>query len=60
VLPEAFEKSPSLKAFFKITALSSDGAGKRFVSMVEANDYPFYGFQFHPEVQHLAVIETSI
>jgi gamma-glutamyl hydrolase len=35
--------------FFKVTAKAVDDNGKEFIAAMEANDYPIYTVQYHPE-----------
>lgn len=35
--------------FFKLTAIGADDNGKEFIAGLEANDYPIYTVQYHPE-----------
>ena len=49
ITPEVFETNESLSKLFKVLGYSTDRKGKRFVAMVEARGYPFFGVQFHPE-----------
>ena len=42
-------KTPSLANFYKILSTNKDLQGVEFVSTIEANNYPIYGTQWHPE-----------
>ncbi|DAZ97383.1 TPA: hypothetical protein N0F65_003406 [Lagenidium giganteum] len=44
-----FNSFPKLTDFYKVLSTNEDTQGRRFVSAIEAKDYPFYGIQFHPE-----------
>jgi len=44
-----YEAFPALKDFFKVTGLGKDTDGKIYFNSVEANDYPIFAVQFHPE-----------
>jgi gamma-glutamyl hydrolase len=49
-LTSTVEKSGSeLHKFFSVLASNSDAVGTKFVSLIEAHNYPFYGAQFHGE-----------
>jgi gamma-glutamyl hydrolase len=48
VTPEMFNKSMDTRCW-KITALSRDSIGKKFVAAAESTCRPYYGVQFHPE-----------
>lgn len=45
----SLERAPQLKEFYKPLAYSRDKLGKEFIAIFEANQFPFYGVQFHPE-----------
>lgn len=47
--PEKFKKSKQLNRLYNIVSWNYDRKGKKFVSTIEAKDYPFYGVQWHPE-----------
>lgn len=38
-----------LKGFYRPLSYSVDKSGNRFIAILEAKNYPFYGVQFHPE-----------
>ncbi len=48
--PATFNRNPKLKAFFTIVSDNYDRQGLPFISIIEAKHYPFYGVQWHPEV----------
>jgi len=45
---DVFEKD-EVKQRFEILATSKDRKGKEFVSVYQGKEFPFFGFQFHPE-----------
>ena len=45
-----FMSTPTLSASFRIISTSRDRKGTEYVSMVEGRSLPFYGSQFHPEL----------
>lgn len=48
--PEKFKKNQKLNDFFRIVSTSPSEQGDfEFVSSIEGRQYPFYGFQHHPE-----------
>jgi len=47
--PRTFSKNPGIDSFYRIISTSRDRQGVVFVSTMEARNYPFYGFQWHPE-----------
>lgn len=47
--PEDYAKNPNLRSFYKVLSTNKDRNGKEFVSTIEANRYPIYGTQWHPE-----------
>eukprot|EP00357_Protocruzia_adherens_P037013 CAMPEP_0115031240 /NCGR_PEP_ID=MMETSP0216-20121206/38411_1 /TAXON_ID=223996 /ORGANISM="Protocruzia adherens, Strain Boccale" /LENGTH=330 /DNA_ID=CAMNT_0002408843 /DNA_START=32 /DNA_END=1024 /DNA_ORIENTATION=- len=49
VMESHFDKSESLKAFWTPITTSSGPDGHVYINHMEAKDYPFYGFQYHPE-----------
>ena len=49
VSPYKFKKCKQLSLLYKIISWNYDRKGKRFISTIEANKYPFYGVQWHPE-----------
>ena len=53
--PEKFHASQASK-FYGITGLSKNGSSAQagavsYIAAIEAKDYPFFGVQFHPEIQ---------
>ena len=46
---DTFLKNKNISSFYKIISTSKDRTGLEFVSTIEAINYPFYGFQWHPE-----------
>jgi gamma-glutamyl hydrolase len=42
--------SGDLQSFWKVAATTTTETEEVFVSMIEAEDHPFYGVQFRPEV----------
>lgn len=45
-----FHSNSRLTETYKVLSLSkSEDESISFISMIEGNEYPFYGFQFHPE-----------
>ena len=49
VSPYKFKKCKQLSLLYKIISWNYDRKGRRFISTIEANKYPFYGVQWHPE-----------
>lgn len=49
ISPQLFASTSSLQSFYSILSTNFDRKGKEFVSSMEANKYPFYGVQWHPE-----------
>ncbi|XP_041474547.1 gamma-glutamyl hydrolase A-like [Lytechinus variegatus] len=47
--PTNFTRFTALSSFFQVLSTNVDLNGVRFISTVEAYDYPFYGTQWHPE-----------
>uniref|UniRef100_A0A8C7YXB7 folate gamma-glutamyl hydrolase n=1 Tax=Oryzias sinensis TaxID=183150 RepID=A0A8C7YXB7_9TELE len=43
-----YSKNAKLKRFYRVLSINSDGR-KEFISTMEANRYPFYAVQWHPE-----------
>ncbi|XP_023280317.1 gamma-glutamyl hydrolase-like, partial [Seriola lalandi dorsalis] len=43
-----YSRNAKLKRFYKILSTNNDGK-KEFISTMEANRYPFYAVQWHPE-----------
>lgn len=43
-----YSRNAKLRRFYKILSTNSDGK-KEFISTMEANHYPFYAVQWHPE-----------
>lgn len=48
-LTDAGLQEAGLTDFYRPLAYSEDTLGKRFITIFEAINYPFYGVQFHPE-----------
>jgi gamma-glutamyl hydrolase len=42
-------KGSKLHDYFSVVASNTDADGTKFVSLIEARDFPFYGSQFHGE-----------
>jgi gamma-glutamyl hydrolase len=49
ISPEEFDANRGISEFYKNVGNSTDRKGKKFVAIIEAHDYPFYGVQWHPE-----------
>jgi gamma-glutamyl hydrolase len=49
ISPEEFDANRGIAEFYKNVGNSTDRNGKKFVAIIEAHDYPFYGVQWHPE-----------
>tara|TARA_B100000925_G_scaffold285285_1_gene261415 strand:- start:893 stop:1825 length:933 start_codon:yes stop_codon:yes gene_type:complete len=49
ISPEKFNRSKLLRNFYNIVSYNYDRKGNKFVSTIEAKEYPFYGVQWHPE-----------
>ena len=45
-----FNRSAALRRTFRILSTCHDRAGKEYISMVEGRTLPFYGTQFHPDM----------
>jgi len=45
-----FNKNAALRSSFRILSTCHDRTGKEYISMVEGRDLPFYGTQFHPDM----------
>eukprot|EP00826_Nyctotherus_ovalis_P059629 TRINITY_DN8309_c0_g3_i4.p1 TRINITY_DN8309_c0_g3~~TRINITY_DN8309_c0_g3_i4.p1 ORF type:complete len:312 (+),score=90.04 TRINITY_DN8309_c0_g3_i4:194-1129(+) len=51
-----FARHRTLRDFFRIISYSMDKDGKRmFISAMEGKKYPFYGTQFHPELNQYSM-----
>lgn len=49
VTPTTFFTNPLLPGFFNILSTNKDRVGKKFLSTIEAKDYPIRAVQWHPE-----------
>ena len=49
ISPATFAANRRLATFFKPLATATDRRGRRFIAVIEARRYPFFGVQFHPE-----------
>ncbi|ESR55630.1 hypothetical protein CICLE_v10022857mg [Citrus x clementina] len=49
ISPERMQENLDLSKFFRILTTSEDIYNKVYVSTVQAYNYPFTGFQWHPE-----------
>eukprot|EP00466_Bigelowiella_natans_P008780 jgi/Bigna1/55007/estExt_Genewise1Plus.C_480036 len=49
VTPDEFGAGTKLGKFFSVLSTNRDSKGHEFVSSIEANSYPIYGTQWHPE-----------
>ena len=49
ITPENFYSTVSLRTFFHALCISQDRKGQSFVSMIESQQFPIYGTQWHPE-----------
>ncbi|KAF2070281.1 hypothetical protein CYY_008400 [Polysphondylium violaceum] len=47
--PETFANSSTLTSFYRVISDNVDRAGLKFISTIEAYNYPIYGTQWHPE-----------
>lgn len=50
VTVETFQKNEKLSSFFSVLSTNLAENGVHFVSTIEGKRYPFYGVQWHPEV----------
>ncbi|KAG9416019.1 hypothetical protein AC1031_000417 [Aphanomyces cochlioides] len=50
ILLDHFTAYPALNSFFQALATSKDRRGRQYVDAIEARYFPFYGVQFHPEM----------
>lgn len=50
VTVKTFQKNMKLTSFFSILSTNEAENGAHFVSTIEGKTYPFYGVQWHPEV----------
>uniref|UniRef100_A0A3Q3R4I2 folate gamma-glutamyl hydrolase n=2 Tax=Monopterus albus TaxID=43700 RepID=A0A3Q3R4I2_MONAL len=50
VTVETFQENEKLKNFFSVLSTNVAENGAHFVSTIEGKKYPFYGVQWHPEV----------
>ncbi|XP_067673155.1 gamma-glutamyl hydrolase-like [Haliotis asinina] len=46
---QTYNKSASLRHFFRVLSTNRDTNGQLYISTAEAYHYPFYGTQWHPE-----------
>ena len=51
ISPKRFYSNPALVSIFNVLSTTVDRKGKEYVSMIEARNLPFYGTQFHPEME---------
>lgn len=47
---QTFQENEKLQSFFSVLSTNVAANGAHFISTVEAKRYPFYGVQWHPEV----------
>lgn len=50
VTVKAFQENEKLSSFFSLLSTNTAENGAQFVSTIEGKRYPFYGVQWHPEV----------
>ncbi len=50
ITPQRFKKTKKLKHIYNILATGIDKDNRIFIEAVKSSKYPFYGFQFHPEL----------
>jgi len=50
ISPKKFVNNKNLNDFFNIIGTSKDLNNKEFIAIIEGKKYPFYGVQWHPEV----------
>ena len=48
ILADTFNQNTKLKDFWTITATATTTSNETFAAALEAKNYPFYVFQFHP------------
>ncbi|XP_047440001.1 zgc:171566 [Mugil cephalus] len=53
-----YSRNAKLKRFYKVLSTNTDGK-KEFISTMEANRYPFYAVQWHPEKSPFEWIQKS-
>jgi gamma-glutamyl hydrolase len=49
IATDTFQRNAKLSSFFDILSVDTDNNNHEFVSTIQAKNYPFYGFQWHPE-----------
>ncbi|XP_026455256.1 gamma-glutamyl hydrolase 2-like [Papaver somniferum] len=49
VSPERFQENSALCSFFRVVTTCTDEDNQKYVSTVQAHDYPITGVQWHPE-----------
>eukprot|EP00163_Fabomonas_tropica_P014128 TRINITY_DN257_c0_g2_i1.p1 TRINITY_DN257_c0_g2~~TRINITY_DN257_c0_g2_i1.p1 ORF type:complete len:372 (+),score=77.82 TRINITY_DN257_c0_g2_i1:159-1274(+) len=49
VTTDTYGQNSKLQAFYKVVSTNTDRQGLEFVSTFEANNYPIWGYQWHPE-----------
>ena len=49
ITPYKFARNKKVNKFFKNVGTSKDRKGREFIAIIEGNNYPFYGVQWHPE-----------
>ena len=49
IFTEHFQQTTALTSFFSLLSTNKDRKGINFVSTIEANKYPIFGAQWHPE-----------
>ncbi|CAI2370140.1 unnamed protein product [Moneuplotes crassus] len=49
VVPDIFEKYSNLREEYHMLGVSYDEKDQEYVAVIEAKNFPIYGFQFHPE-----------
>jgi gamma-glutamyl-gamma-aminobutyrate hydrolase PuuD len=49
ITPYKFARNKKVSSFFKNVGTSKDRKGREFVAIIEGNNYPFFGVQWHPE-----------
>lgn len=49
IYPQHFAATESLSSFYSVLSTNKDRKGRPFVSTIEADEYPIYGVQWHPE-----------
>jgi len=60
ISPNKFHKTKKLRNNVSLVATGEDKTGTNFIEIIKYKNYPFYGFQFHPEILNTEMLKPYL